>query len=73
MQTDFYDLIQTLRNTGDPFAIATVVRAEKPTSAKAGAKAIVNEDGKLSGWIGGSCAEAYKPLYGRCIAPSWAA
>ena len=57
MQTDFYDQVQTLRNTGNPFAIATVVRAEKPTSAKVGAKAIITEDGALSGWIGGSCAE----------------
>ena len=57
MQTDFYDKIQTLRNSGNPFAIATVIRAEKPTSAKMGAKAIVTEDGALSGWIGGSCAE----------------
>jgi xanthine dehydrogenase accessory factor len=37
--------------------IATVVRAEKPTSAKPGAKAIITEDGALRGWIGGSCAE----------------
>lgn len=57
MQTDFYDRVQTLRNTGNPFAVATVVRAEKPTSAKVGAKAIITEDGNLSGWIGGSCAE----------------
>lgn len=40
----------------EPFAAATVVRAEKPTSAKPGAKAIVTEDGSLLGWIGGSCA-----------------
>lgn len=57
MQTDFFDQVQTLRNIGHPFVIATVVRAEKPTSAKVGAKAIVTEDGTLSGWIGGSCAE----------------
>ena len=57
MQTDFYNKFQELRNTGDPFAIATVIRAEKPTSAKIGAKAIITEDGTLSGWIGGSCAE----------------
>ncbi|HXF83901.1 MAG TPA: XdhC family protein [Anaerolineales bacterium] len=57
MQTDFYDKVQELRNTGNLFAIATVVRAEKPTSVKVGAKAIISEDGKLSGWIGGSCAE----------------
>ena len=57
MQTDIYDQVQSLWNTGNPFVIATVVRAEKPTSAKVGAKAIITEDGKLSGWIGGSCAE----------------
>lgn len=57
MQTEFYDVIQSLRNSGNPFAIATVVRAEKPTSAKAGAKAIITDDGALTGWIGGSCAE----------------
>jgi xanthine dehydrogenase accessory factor len=57
MQTDFFNKIQSLRITGNPFVIATVIRAERPTSAKAGAKAIISEDGKLSGWIGGSCAE----------------
>jgi len=57
MRIDFYDQVQTLRNAGNPFVIATVVRAEKPTSAKVGAKAIITEDSKLSGWIGGSCAE----------------
>ena len=57
MRTDFHDQIQFLRNGGNPFVIATVVRAEKPASAKVGAKAIITEDGTLSGWIGGSCAE----------------
>jgi xanthine dehydrogenase accessory factor len=57
MQTDFYDEVLKLHKTGDPFAIATVVRAERPTSAKAGAKAVITADGTLSGWIGGSCAE----------------
>ena len=57
MQTNFHNQIQTLHNAGHPFVIATVVRAEKPTSAKVGAKAIVTDEGVLSGWIGGSCAE----------------
>jgi xanthine dehydrogenase accessory factor len=57
MQNDFYDQFQNLRNTGNPFVVATVIRAEKPTSAKPGAKAIITEDGALTGWIGGSCAE----------------
>ncbi|MGQ0601986.1 MAG: XdhC family protein [Anaerolineales bacterium] len=47
----------TLSEAGRPFVIATVVRAEKPTSAKAGAKAIVTADGQLDGWVGGSCAQ----------------
>lgn len=57
MPTDFYDEVHNLRTAGNPFAIATVVRAEKPTSAKTGAKALITEDGTLTGWVGGSCAE----------------
>lgn len=44
-----------LEREGEPFVLAVVVRAEKPTSAKAGAKAIVTESGEWIGWIGGSC------------------
>jgi xanthine dehydrogenase accessory factor len=54
------DLLQeaaALQRDGTPFATATVVRAERPTSAKAGAKAIVTADGRLEGWVGGSCAQ----------------
>src|SRR5260370_15936147 len=36
--------------------MATVVRAERPTSSKPGDKAIIAPDGTLTGWIGGSCA-----------------
>jgi len=36
--------------------MATVVRAERPTSSKPGDKAIISPDGTLTGWIGGSCA-----------------
>jgi xanthine dehydrogenase accessory factor len=36
--------------------VATIVRAERPTSSKPGDKAIISPDGTLSGWIGGSCA-----------------
>lgn len=46
-----------LRQQGEPFALATVVRCERPTSAKPGAKALIRKDGTVSGWIGGSCAE----------------
>jgi xanthine dehydrogenase accessory factor len=46
-----------LSRAGVPFASATVVRAEKPTSAKPGANAIITADGAMTGWVGGSCTE----------------
>jgi xanthine dehydrogenase accessory factor len=37
--------------------LATVVRVEPPTSARPGDKAVITSDGRLRGWIGGSCSE----------------
>jgi xanthine dehydrogenase accessory factor len=37
--------------------LATVVRVEPPTSARPGDKAVITADGRLHGWIGGSCSE----------------
>ena len=56
MSAGFFELAAELLARREPFATATVVRAERPTSAKPGAKAIVTPDGRLVGWIGGSCA-----------------
>ena len=42
---------------GEAFALATVVRCERPTSAKPGAKALIRGDGAVTGWVGGACAE----------------
>jgi xanthine dehydrogenase accessory factor len=56
-QTDWLAEAETLARCGEPFAVATVVRCERPTSAKPGAKALIRRDGSVSGWIGGSCAE----------------
>lgn len=39
------------------FALVTVLRAQAPTSAKAGDKALVTADGRIHGWIGGGCAQ----------------
>lgn len=57
---DSDDILKTaaeLRRAGKAFALATVVRCELPTSAKPGAKAIVEPDGSIHGWIGGGCAQ----------------
>ena len=56
MSAGFFELAAELLARREPFATATVVRAERPTSAKPGAKAIITPDGRLVGWIGGSCA-----------------
>lgn len=56
MDEDFLRLALELRRRGLPFATATVVRVEPPTSAKPGDRALVAPDGRLHGWIGGSCA-----------------
>lgn len=42
---------------GEPFVFATVVRAQSPTSAKPGSKAIIEKEGDIQGWIGGGCAQ----------------
>lgn len=46
-----------LQETGVDYALATVVRAESPTAAKPGAKAILLSDGSMQGWVGGGCAQ----------------
>jgi xanthine dehydrogenase accessory factor len=56
-QSDWLAEAGELARRGEPFAVATVVRCERPTSAKPGAKALIRQDGTVSGWIGGSCAE----------------
>lgn len=46
-----------LTAAGRPFALATVVAVVRPTSARPGARGIVHPDGKIEGWVGGSCAQ----------------
>jgi xanthine dehydrogenase accessory factor len=53
----FFSKAQELLEQNTPFAIAIVVRAEKPTSGKPGDKALITVDGTMHGWIGGSCSQ----------------
>lgn len=41
----------------EPYARVTVVWSRSPTSARPGDAAVVTLDGRLRGWVGGSCAE----------------
>ena len=54
---DVLDRAAELRRRGEKFVVATVVRVEPPTSAQAGDKALITADGKIWGWVGGSCSE----------------
>lgn len=51
------DFAQELTRARKAFVLATVVWCERPTSAKPGAQALIQEDGQITGWIGGSCAQ----------------
>ncbi len=57
MSNSLLDLAYQLTQAGEPFVLATVVWCERPTSAKPGAQAIIQENGQMTGWIGGSCAQ----------------
>jgi xanthine dehydrogenase accessory factor len=46
-----------LAEEGTPFALATVVGVERPSSARTGDHAFVTADGVLHGWVGGACTE----------------
>jgi len=54
---DILDQVQRLRAEHRPFALATVVVANQPTSGTPGARAIITSDAKIEGWVGGHCAQ----------------
>jgi len=54
---------EELAAQGAPFVTATVVRAQRPTSARAGNVALVLSDGKVDGFVGGVCAEHSVRMY----------
>jgi xanthine dehydrogenase accessory factor len=55
---------QELAEAGESHARATVVRAQRPTSAEAGDTALVLADGTIEGFVGGDCAEHSVRVYG---------
>lgn len=52
---DFLDKVVALRKERRSFATATVVGRRAPVSAHLGDRAIVHEDGRMEGFIGGAC------------------
>jgi xanthine dehydrogenase accessory factor len=56
MSIDLLARADGLRRDRVPFVLATVVRAERPTSARPGDRAVVRSDGAVEGFVGGACA-----------------
>jgi xanthine dehydrogenase accessory factor len=54
---EVYARVAALDAAGEPFALATVVAVQRPTSARPGAHGIIRPDGTIEGWVGGSCAQ----------------
>jgi xanthine dehydrogenase accessory factor len=54
---------QELAAQGTPFVTARVVRAQRPTSVKAGDVALVLGDGTIEGFVGGVCAQQSVRVY----------
>lgn len=60
MRPEFLEQVHGRRQAGDPFVIATVVRVEGSASARCGARALFDHEGRnVFGWIGGGCAERF--------------
>jgi xanthine dehydrogenase accessory factor len=57
MSQSVLNLAYQLTQVQEAFVLATVVWCEHPTSAKPGAQAIIQHDGRITGWIGGNCAQ----------------
>lgn len=57
MTIDALQLARERSEREEPFVLATVVWRRAPSSGKQGSKAIIDADGRVSGWLGGACAE----------------
>jgi xanthine dehydrogenase accessory factor len=57
VKPDILELGAALARRGEPFVLATVVWSRAPSSGKSGSTALITQDGKIHGWLGGACAE----------------
>ncbi len=58
MAASIAERIVELTDSRVPFVRATVVRAQEPSSAHAGDRAIILADGSIEGFVGGHCTES---------------
>ena len=59
MAKEIIDVVMEMRAKREPYAVATVVEIVGSASAKTGAKAVIDHNGRVvAGWVGGGCAES---------------
>ncbi|MFZ0039807.1 MAG: XdhC family protein, partial [Solirubrobacteraceae bacterium] len=63
IRTELAGRMQQLSAQRQPFVLATVVRARRPTSVRPGDAALVGPDGTIEGFVGGVCAESSVRLH----------
>jgi len=55
MFSEFLQKTESLFRDNQPFAIASVINRQLPSSGKPGDKAVIDKNGQITGWIGGGC------------------
>ncbi|MDP4711992.1 MAG: XdhC family protein [Saprospiraceae bacterium] len=55
MFNEFLQKTQILYRDNEPFAIASVINRQLPSSGKPGDKAVIDKEGRITGWVGGGC------------------
>ncbi len=63
LRTELLTELQRLIAEREPFVMATVVSARRPTSARPGDSAVVLADGTIEGFVGGVCATSSVRLH----------
>lgn len=59
MAKELLNVLTALRDQREPHALATVIETAGSSSAKTGAKAVIDRHGRVvAGWVGGGCAES---------------
>lgn len=64
LPTDLAQRALAHESRNEPYVRATVVRAERPASARAGDTALLDADGTLHGFVGGHCVQGSVRDYG---------
>ena len=63
IKTQMSSQVASLVSGREPFVLATVVLARRPTSVRPGDVAVVRRDGTIEGFVGGVCAESSVRLH----------